>query len=185
MTCVWASAHNTSIFTFFISTSIFTSHLDFMYFCFSSPLGRCSFCIHVVYLDCTINKNDFLIRKNYLNGTFHIMAVQSLDAEAKYSPLLENCTNQTSFLWSVKICISGKQMPHIHHRLANCEQSKEDVFILNASTIEWHYLKQNKSILHNEYLGKFPLIELHEEIFIDRALSTLTFYQEFKLSDTS
>lgn len=43
-----------------------------------------------------------------MDGTCHMMAVQSLDEEAKYSPLLENCTNQTSFLCSVKICIRGK-----------------------------------------------------------------------------
>lgn len=36
--------------------------------------------------------------------TFQMMAVQSLDDDAKYSPLFENCTNQTSFLWSYSVC---------------------------------------------------------------------------------
>lgn len=43
-----------------------------------------------------------------------MMAVQSLDEEARYSPLLENCTNQTSFLCPVKICRNGKQMLSKH-----------------------------------------------------------------------
>ena len=33
-----------------------------------------------------------------------------LDEEAKYSPLLENCTNHTSFLCSVKICMGDKYL---------------------------------------------------------------------------
>lgn len=44
-----------------------------------------------------------------------MMAVQSLDEEARYSPLLENCTNQTSFLCLVKICKNNRQQAwHIY-----------------------------------------------------------------------
>ena len=48
--------------------------------------------------------------KDNTNSTFQMMAAQSLDDEAKYSPLWENCTNQTSCLCSVKICENEKQV---------------------------------------------------------------------------
>lgn len=72
-----------------------------------------------------------------LKHTFHMMAEQSLDEDAKYSPLLENCTNQTSFLCSVSICNNKKSMElhiyKIYKTARHSEQQIQDIHIHKIS----------------------------------------------------
>jgi len=49
-------------------------------------------------------KEKMYIMRSISNITSQIIAVRSFDAEAKYFPLCENCTNQTSSSCASNIC---------------------------------------------------------------------------------
>jgi hypothetical protein len=56
-----------------------------------------------------------------------MIAVQSLEEEARYSPLLENWTNQTSFLCPVNICRDGKREKcYLINKTGNIKCSKQE-----------------------------------------------------------